>query len=440
MRTLTSRLRSVVLVATAFLVLATGGFSAAARQSTPDGTPDATLATPVGEQLAWILAVLNGEAATVTPADVTAHFAPAFLGAVPAEQVVAVLQGWSAAGPFAHEGFTRPPTATQANAFVTGGDGTPIVLPVAVEAAPPHLITSLNFAPVPPPAGVQLAPIADAAGTPVAGGERIDGLFDIGDGRRLYLSCVGAGSPTVVLEAGHNDPAGPWFAIERAIAPFARVCSYDRANTAGGASDPAPTPRTGADVVADLHALLTVAGVPGPYVLVGHSLGGHFARLYAGAYPDEVAGLVLVDPSHEDQDVRLEALLGPELYAQSQPYVAGLNIEGIDTTATHTEVREARAATALRPIPLVVVSAGQPVDPASFPPDWPVAAYEEMRRELVADLAGLVPNARHVVAEQSGHYVHQSQPDLVVDAIRQVVEAVRDPSTWATPTAATPTS
>jgi pimeloyl-ACP methyl ester carboxylesterase len=434
----TSHLRRFLAMVAAVLLLTTGGLTTAAEQTTPAAAPAALPGTPVGGQLTWVLAVLNGGAATLTPAEVSARFAPAFLSAVPAELVVALTQGWAASGPFALAGFTRPPTATQANALVTGGDGTPVVVPVAVEAAPPHRITGLNFAPVPPPPGTEIAPVVDAAGMPVDDPGRIDGLFDVGGGRRLYLSCVGTGSPTVVLEAGHNDPAAPWFAVERAVSPFARVCAYDRANTAGGASDPAPTPRTGADAVADLRALLAAAGVPGPYVLVGHSLGGHFARLYASTYPDEVAGLVLVDASHEDQDARLEALLGPELWAQSQAFVAGLNIEGIDLAATHAEVRAARAATPLRPMPLAVVMAGQAIDPAGFPPGWPVEEHRQLERELQADLAGLVPNARHVIATQSGHYVHQTEPELVVEAIRQVVAAVRDPSTWATPAAAMP--
>jgi pimeloyl-ACP methyl ester carboxylesterase len=89
-------------------------------------------------------------------------------------------------------------------------------------------------------------------------------------------------------------------------------------------------------------------------------------------------------------------------------------------------------------MPLVVLTAGQPEDPSVFPPGFPVETYTQLDRELQADLATLVPNARHVIAERSGHYIHQSQPELVVEAIRQVVEAVRDPSTWATPAASTP--
>ena len=98
------------------------------------------------------------------------------------------------------------------------------------------------------------------------------------------------GGPTVVLEAGHGNDSTIWLSVQVAVGPDTRVCSYDRANAPGGASDPAPTPRTAEEVVADLHALLAAAEVPGPYVLVGHSLGGLFVRLYAGRYPDEVAG------------------------------------------------------------------------------------------------------------------------------------------------------
>jgi hypothetical protein len=121
--------------------------------------------------------------------------------------------------------------------------------------------------------------------------------------------------------------------------------------------------------------------------------------------------------------------------------VAGFpDFEGIDIDASFAQLRAARTNAPLRPMPLVVLTAGQPADPSFFPPGWPIEAQSSLWLELQADLAGLVPNGRHVVAERSGHYVHQTQPELVVAAIRQVVEAVRDPGTWATPTADTPTS
>src|SRR5918997_318980 len=395
---------------------------------------------PVGEALAWILMLLNDGATPLTPEAMTARFAPAFLEAVPPEIMVGLTQQVAAGGPYTLEGFTRPPTATQINALLVGRSGTPLVVPVAVEATAPHRITGVNFVPVPPPPGVHL-PVIATDEAPLAEGElrttetgRLDGLLDV-NGHQIYLSCIGTGSPTVVLESGGNDPAAPWFAIERAVAPFVRVCAYDRPNTAGGASDPVPTPVTAQDAVDDLHALLAAANVPGPYVLVGHSLGGLINRLYASTYPDEVVGLVLVDASHEEQDARLEALVSPELWRAYQEMMANvLNIEKVDFDASFAQVREARAAAPLRPIPLVVVSAGAAEDPSTiptfFPPGWPVEVMPRLHRELQADLVSLVPNGQQVIAERSGHYVHQGEPELVVEAIRYVVDAVRDPETW----------
>jgi pimeloyl-ACP methyl ester carboxylesterase len=125
----------------------------------------------------------------------------------------------------------------------------------------------------------------------------------------MYLECRGEGGPTVVLEAGYRNNAEVWDtvalpdsvagpAVWPGVRAFNRVCAYDRPGTMGvdvSRSDPAPQPRTVADAVTDLHAQLTAAEVPGPYVLVGHSLGGLIVRLYANTYPEEVVGLVLVD-------------------------------------------------------------------------------------------------------------------------------------------------
>ena len=173
-------------------------------------------------------------------------------------------------------------------------------------------------------------------------------------------------------------------------------------------------------------------------MLVGHSLGGLYVRLYAGRYPDEVAGLVLVDPSHEDQEERTRELIGPELWAAMQAQTAALvDPEGFDLAAIGDQVRAARTDTLLRPMPLVVLSHGR-TETAGLPPGWPVEAEAELWRELHADLAALVPNGRLVVAERSGHFIQSEQPELGVDAIRQAVAAVRQPGTWGTPAAGTP--
>ncbi len=142
---------------------------------------------------------------------------------------------------------------------------------------------------------------------------------DVG-GYRLYLQCIGAGSPTVVLEAGLGSPSEVWGLVQPGVARFTRVCAYDRAGVGG--SDAGPRPRTSGTIVAALHTLLRRAGVGGPYVLVGHSIGGFHARLYAHRYPREVAGMVLVDASHPDQLARELAALPPYRTGESAALAA----------------------------------------------------------------------------------------------------------------------
>ena len=386
---------------------------------------DALAQTPVGKQLAWLLAAVNDGGATLTEADVAEHVSPAFLAVIPPAQLIGLIQQLASGyGTLTLQGVTRPPTATQAVALVSAAVGLQLALPIAIEADPPHRITGLTIYPSPPGDGKPLQP---ATGDGVAIAMNAP-LVDIG-GRGLYLAEAGTGEPTVLFEAGLGDSAATWAGVIPAVAAFANVLSYDRPNTNAGASDPAPMPRTADDVVADLDALLGAAAKSGPYVLVGHSVGGLFARLYASRYPDQVAGLVLVDASHEEQDQRRQAMVSADLFAAEQQAVNS-NSEGIDLAASFAQMS---AATPLEPMPLVVLSAGV-ADPAFFPPGWPMDEEAKLHAELQADLAGQVPNGRLVVAEQSGHYIQQTQPDLIVTAIQDVVQAVRNPSTWGTPT------
>src|SRR5215475_8876914 len=122
-------------------------------------------------------------------------------------------------------------------------------------------------------------------------------LVDIG-GRRLHINCTGKGAPTVVMEAGAGDFSFDWGLVQPQVARFSRVCSYDRAGYAW--SDPGPTPRTMRQIAFELHTGLLNAGIKGPYILIGHSLGGAIVRTYASQYPKEVAGMVLVDSVHEE--------------------------------------------------------------------------------------------------------------------------------------------
>lgn len=282
------------------------------------------------------------------------------------------------------------------------------------------------------------------------------GLIDIG-GRSLYLECRGTGSPTVILEAGygnsgdiwseHPEPGVPRTMALPGVATFTHVCAYDRPGTGlapasderPSRSDPIAQPRTAPDVVADLHTLLHTAGVPGPYVLAGHSMGGLFVRLYASTYPDEVAGLVLIDArpdglfaqieprlTHEQWNALMWLLLTPPAREPVRRY----GLEDYDVTAFNDVLRQAAAAMPLRPMPLAVLAHGQTFgateEALGFSPNLLETAFRIAEEQLTM----LVPNARFFVAQDSGHYIQTDQPALVTEAIRQVVNGVRAPDTW----------
>jgi pimeloyl-ACP methyl ester carboxylesterase len=307
------------------------------------------------------------------------------------------------------------------------------------------------------PIGVATGRAETASQPAPAGSDDFTGLIDIGGGRRIFLECRGAGSPTVVLEAGYRSSARVWSEpLHRSSVPrtmvfagvggFTRVCAYDRPGTVAALndnvrpsrSDPIPQPRTALDAVADLHALLRAAGIPGPYVLVGHSLGGLFVRLYASTYPGEVVGLVLVDPYSE----RLETLLPPEQWAALvrlnvrfgtdtvKPILGYGDLETIGYGKDNAATRQAVAAIPLGRMPLAVLAHARPFDLPEKTEGLSSDALEAVLRAANKDMATLVPAARFFVAKDSGHDVHQDQPELVTEAIRQVVAGVRNPDTW----------
>jgi pimeloyl-ACP methyl ester carboxylesterase len=288
--------------------------------------------------------------------------------------------------------------------------------------------------------------------TPVPSPGNFAGPIETGGGRKMFLECRGSGSPTVILESGYRNDADIWSAelepgmspVFSEIATFTRVCAYDRPGTFLdadhlGRSTPVPMPRTARDLVSDLHALLQTAHVPGPYVFAAHSFGGIFARLYASTYPNETVGMVLVDALSE----KVRTGLTPQqwkLYVNfgfTKP-TPGLekfkDIETLDVNASLDQMEKAASAEPLRPMPLFILTQGQPFDLSPWQPlpvDFPGALNKAWHTAQDA-LATLVPNARHKIAIQSSHYIQVTEPQLVVDAIKQVVEAVRNPSTWTT--------
>jgi pimeloyl-ACP methyl ester carboxylesterase len=228
--------------------------------------------------------------------------------------------------------------------------------------------------------------------------------FDVG-GYELYLQCIGEGTPIVVLEAGLNGSGTmAWFQFQERFRSLTRTCTYDRSGL--GFSDLRPRELGSPDgplMANELHALLEAAGEPPPYVLVGHSFGGMVVRLFAAAYPDEVVGMVLEDSSQEDE---IDAY---------REVGAGAWVDGgarIDIEATERALRDASG---LGDLPLVVVTAGIYEDVLD-----PRFAFEVQQR-----LAELSTSVVHVVAKGSGHFVHEENPQLIAQAIGEVVEAVR---------------
>jgi pimeloyl-ACP methyl ester carboxylesterase len=296
-----------------------------------------------------------------------------------------------------------------------------------------------------------------AASSPSAASGDFSGLVDIG-GRSLYLECHGAGSPTVILVSGYRasgrfwsddllQPDDPRQMVLPGVAETTRVCTYDRPGTVASIgeddfvsrSDPITQPRTAPEVVAELHALLQAAEIPGPYVLAGHSLGGFFARMYAATYPDEVVGLVLVDAYSEQTETLMtpeqwEAMgqLSRELGSDTVVPIPGYgDLETIGFGADNATMREAVAASPLPPIPLAVLAHGRAADLPDNAQGFTAEELETLMQAQYKDLATLVPDARFTVASESGHDIHQDQPELVSEAIRQVVAGVRNPDTWA---------
>ena len=276
-------------------------------------------------------------------------------------------------------------------------------------------------------------PFGDDQGNPVAplnaqepkvGGEDpvISSPIPIGD-RRIFLRCIGSGEPTVILEAGYGDNGTIWAPVQIHASEFVRICSYDRAGLERS-DEPDHYPRTGAEVVEDLHAALQAAQVEPPYLLVGQSHGTLFSRLFAATYPDEVAGLLLLDPWPEDFDHRLQAMVTDEQWTAYEAMLADEpDNEVIDFHATYDELRSAGA---LPDVPLLILSHGQPPSEACCPKGWPITDQEQLWQQLQQELAELTSSGEHRVVPESGHMIHQAAPDAVIDAIVEMVERLRN--------------
>lgn len=335
---------------------------------------------------------------------------------------------------------------------------------------PPHLARTLvptaavalmllTFAP-----SVAPAQSADPLLQPYA---RAQALAHLPDGRAIHLICMGQGSPTVVMTAGLGDWSGAWRKVQPQIARDTRACAWDRAGF--GFSGPSPERQDLPHTTADLEAALKAAGIAGPYVIVGHSMGGYESLAFADRHRAETVGMVLVDPSTPGQDAmfqrtapHLKAFVDT-LYAQAIAQIracAGKTSEGCDAdqadypellraamalyaadparAATEASLYEAfpeATAQAVNParnfgdMPLVVLSAMN--TQADLPPGAPAEAMAELpgfMAELVHDRDGLAALSSRGVnrkVEGSSHYIQMQKPEVVVAAVREVVAAAR---------------
>ncbi|MBL8227230.1 MAG: alpha/beta hydrolase [Bryobacterales bacterium] len=275
---------------------------------------------------------------------------------------------------------------------------------------------------------------------------------------RLNLHCTGSGNPTVVLEAGLADSLDQWRLVQPEVARFTRVCSYDRAGY--GYSDPGPMPRTSIRIASELHAALQSAGEAPPYVMVGSSFGGYCVRVFNGRYPSEVAAILLVDSTQEDQyrllppawsalsaatrtRARRQAFWAPlsiglgitrlqlRLQGQHVPPVI-LQVKYIQARTSElehieTSAEEARAAGHLGGKHLIVLTAGRPIDTAlraALSTEDQRAFEQTWINDLQPRLARLSTRGKQVIVRDSGHDIPSQRPEAVVAAIRELCDGL----------------
>ena len=302
-----------------------------------------------------------------------------------------------------------------------------------------------------------------AAGDPNLTPQR---LVRLPDGRRINLYCAGAGAPVVLLDAGWNGGIGSWSDVQPALARTTRVCAFDRAGM--GFSDPGRLPRDTQAIVSDLHQMLQAAHIPGPYVLVGHSMGALDMRLFASLHAKDAAGLVLVDPASEHQAQRMGAggrtdPMLAKLMACAEAAEAGKLVAGTPEDArcapppraTLAEPARARLIAILhnpayhraiaseyeniatrdsdqidaarRPLgdlPLIVLTAETTGLAPGMSPEQ-AAAVSGMWRRMHDETAALSRRGENRVVMGSGHLMQVDKPQVVIDAVNEVVGLAR---------------
>ncbi|AIQ18183.1 alpha/beta hydrolase [Paenibacillus sp. FSL H7-0357] len=288
-------------------------------------------------------------------------------------------------------------------------------------------------------------------------------LVDAG-GYKLHINKLGQGSPTIILESGSGETSLSWRDIPEKLSEFATVVSYDRAGYAW--SEKAPTARTGENIVRELHTALEREGIDGPYLLVGHSLGGMYARLFADTYRDEVAGMVLIDARPEDDERETKPILTAEKFAGNPPATVlqvlklsgamrifqDVLLDGLvakedrgqfinviskpsffkakeqEGNLAHT-TEDAIRGQNLGSLPVRILSRGIPQDYAGF--GFSEAAgkkLEDIWQKGQRKMLDLSTDSKQTVATHSGHMIIHDEPDLVIQTIRSLLTQLQSPS------------
>lgn len=286
-------------------------------------------------------------------------------------------------------------------------------------------------------------------------------LVDVG-GFRLHIDKIGSGGPTILLEAGSRESSLIWRDIPEKMAEFATVVRYDRAGYAW--SDPASTERSGDNIVQELHTALEKEGIDGPYILVGHSVGGMYSRLFAQKYKDEVQGLVLLDARPENYSRETDPIFenegfdsatagmpsksvikllkmsgGLRLFQNSllaqmpeKERTLFVNVEASSSFLDTAEEEDAQMASVeatlrnqyLHSLPVKIITHGIPNDATAFGMSSEASRQlEDIWQAQQRDMLQLSADSELIVAERSGHMVMHDEPELVIDVIKSVIQS-----------------